>query len=1312
MPHATYNADANTQLPYPTRGGATNSYGYPSQSHVGGYTHQPQPATYNPSSYTSMPNPVHYGSAYQSSTANAYPQPAYTPYTTSAPSIPAYNPAAYSTQPVNSAASLQNHNYGPVSSPSYITSASAYDERSQILYGHPQLYSAGYPNQHQSQVPTSSAAASPPIPPPHTSSSPYTNRTSYVDPYATQSSAYPSPPLDHRQSSSYHEGDTHSYTTPYGSAVADSRDQRTSRELSPSLSPFRHHPQGRTLPGIPSSSESDSDTNGGFATNGMDGLMNTIDAAISSSSATRDYDVDEDDPLFRLSRRDRSANGFAQAPLTTDPSLSLSDSDPEAAAGLVALQAADAAEALEIERRASGQIAAHTRIPGLEQSSGSEMEGEIVDMSALSGGFAGQMHYGGYGSPSYPASTEFNYPSASRLSSVRSSVVSSNGRVSIRSAQNHLSRMPSESVRVDAGATGGLNEPSAHSRRLSYEDGDETPYIDDYANEAQDGIPDMFFHPGMSPNRPLPPPPVSEVRSHNNRSTQQQLLVVQSYPNAPDSFSNEYLGPAPVPRSTSLASARSQPRAEQPIRSKTDADRAKFLKQQQQQQASRFSDPYTPTSTSTDMGALDLPTIPRKKFDPAKLSSESFRRCHEPWAVSSVLDWIRTLTAEESDLKEAALCEAVTALFMSKVPTMPTLEAESLGHKFVADMLRAGVLIKDEEWVKFMQGSMSGVLFQLTGLGCYSSRVHAQPSNTKGKCYAQLCMRTSKKLDLEQPTSQDALSWVEFYQVKKDDIENKDRKEVERQNNLHEVVTSEEKFMFDLDVTRHVYRDRIKSADPPLIAEKRLSSFLKEVFGLIDKVKITNEEHLLKQLKYRQQEQGPWVVGYSDILREWIRKARPVFVEFASAYPRADAAMRTEQKTNPQFRVFLENARHAEGSRKLGWDHYLKAPITRMQRYPLLLQQIYKNSVQDNDEKTNLAYAIDEIKAAVHEADSKFAEYDKKIELETLMKKVRLRKYMQGDVDLALNHLGRVMIMRGDLQRQGEKGVAWVTSHTILFDHFLILTKVSTTAYGEEIYDVSRAPIPMDLLVLESTNDQPVVRSSLRGVTAVPRMTVNDPRTTRSTVQTSAGGLAHTNTGITSASTSTTGTSNPVTTVIDQDLKEDKILYPFKVKHLGRSEVYTLYAPSVEKRTEWCEAIISAKTAHAESLHAQNAEPFKLRVLADTAFATDIFALQPRRVVIKGTPLDRAIREVEQRYANTGRSGPLSRLPINCATVFQQPHGRFMCAVGSDQGVFVSEYDNPRGWFKVSLGAHGSRFSDADVSTVYRHAGRDTDCRA
>lgn len=152
---------------------------------------------------------------------------------------------------------------------------------------------------------------------------------------------------------------------------------------------------------------------------------------------------------------------------------------------------------------------------------------------------------------------------------------------------------------------------------------------------------------------------------------------------------------------------------------------------------------------------------------------------------------------------------------------------------------------------------------------------------------------------------------------------------------------------------------------------------------------------------------------------------------------------------------------------------------------------------------------------------------------------------------------------------------------------------------------------------------------------------------------------------------------------------EGKILYPFRVKHLGH-EVYTLFASSAQSRQDWCDKIIEAKTRHAKALHAQNAEPFRLRAMADSAFSYDSISGVGKYVGgvhIRGTPLDRAIRELENTFGPGRGPMPISRAAVHCATGFSA-YGKNMIAVGTDVGVCVAEASDQRGWSKVRRPSH------------------------
>lgn len=224
----------------------------------------------------------------------------------------------------------------------------------------------------------------------------------------------------------------------------------------------------------------------------------------------------------------------------------------------------------------------------------------------------------------------------------------------------------------------------------------------------------------------------------------------------------------------------------------------------------------------------------------------------------------------------------------------------------------------------------------------------------------------------------------------------------------------------------------------------------------------------------------------------------------------------------------------------------------------------------------------------------------------------------------------------------------------------------------------------MPLLFLESANDDPV--SKQKGIAAPLARTTTagaDPRLSKVISNGDRPGLEHTASSASMASMNTVAVTRLTS---GNSADESRILYPFKVKHLGY-EVYTLYAATQQSRQDWCTKIIEAKTRHARALHAQNAEPFRLRVLADGAFAYDSIAALSKSsngVSIRGTPLDRAVREIEQVYGPGRGPVPVCRTFVNCATALDA-YGKCIIVIGTDYGVYISEASNPRGWTRVCL---------------------------
>ncbi|EHL03455.1 putative Rho1 guanine nucleotide exchange factor 3 [Glarea lozoyensis 74030] len=145
---------------------------------------------------------------------------------------------------------------------------------------------------------------------------------------------------------------------------------------------------------------------------------------------------------------------------------------------------------------------------------------------------------------------------------------------------------------------------------------------------------------------------------------------------------------------------------------------------------------------------------------------------------------------------------------------------------------------------------------------------------------------------------------------------------------------------------------------------------------------------------------------------------------------------------------------------------------------------VLKNMTQDTEEKATLAMAIEEIKAVTLECDAKVDEQSKKVEMIDLQSKLFLRPGMER-VELNLDHLGRELIFKGELQRAGANRFTWLETHCILFDHYLVLAKLlnqrdKTTGKQKDVYDVSK------LLRIDKTGPRPgpVCRAQVNCATA------------------------------------------------------------------------------------------------------------------------------------------------------------------------------------------------------------------------------------
>ncbi|KAI5284016.1 hypothetical protein KEM54_001649, partial [Ascosphaera aggregata] len=522
----------------------------------------------------------------------------------------------------------------------------------------------------------------------------------------------------------------------------------------------------------------------------------------------------------------------------------------------------------------------------------------------------------------------------------------------------------------------------------------------------------------------------------------------------------------PVPGRSASAAAR-------PVSHRPDMSIHRWKTAASDLQRTRNATVTSPTETVE----LDLPVIPQGRqgrLEPSKLTNVHFDKCEEPWALTSLVAWLRKLCQEVTDLSEDSLVKSLINLFTYKVPMIPIFDAEALASQVVKSMLAAGVLIEEEQWVNFGQGSLSGVLWQFTGQGCYSSKVHIsedQEDHANTRCYSQTCMR--KRINLQGLLNDDYPAlWHDLWKLNLAEL-SLSNDEKEYQNAMHELVhVSMSKLRILEYVGYHVpLRLQTKSYGPlPVMGSKELKRFTSDVFGHYAMLAEALKESFILPLRSREDDQGPFVKGMSDIIRDFTKKARPAFTAFVLANAKADYLFKRERDTNHLFRKFVNDDMRQEAPGRADWDALSITAIQLVPSSKATIEKMIKNCTNPR-EKENLQKAYEEWhKLGIH-LNEKQLEADIMYGPQILAQKLRLRDVKFHKRDLHLDSPGRKIIYESDLIRNSQNSWNQQNIKGILLDNYMIFAKVNINGKRDASiheYDVNKLPIPMRLLVLEN----------------------------------------------------------------------------------------------------------------------------------------------------------------------------------------------------------------------------------------------------
>ncbi|KAJ7210545.1 CNH-domain-containing protein [Mycena pura] len=292
--------------------------------------------------------------------------------------------------------------------------------------------------------------------------------------------------------------------------------------------------------------------------------------------------------------------------------------------------------------------------------------------------------------------------------------------------------------------------------------------------------------------------------------------------------------------------------------------------------------------------------------------------------------------------------------------------------------------------------------------------------------------------------------------------------EKKRQEAINEAIYTERDFVRDMEYLRDMWVARLAAAD--IIPVERREQFLIQVFWNAHDIITVNTK--LRDALNKRQRAFAVVEKIGDIFLDAIPHFEP-FVSYGAHQLYGKYEFEKEKSSNPAFAAFVETTERLPESRKLELNAYLTKPTTRLARYPLLLEAVLKHTPDDSPDKHVIPQVVAQIRALLSRVNEESGRAENRFNLAQLDSQL---VFKPGEkVDLRLQEDGRELIYKGVLnKRDGEL-------HVYLFDHALLFAKLVKTK-THEIYRVYRRPIPLELLLISASSEEPANgKDTLRG---------------------------------------------------------------------------------------------------------------------------------------------------------------------------------------------------------------------------------------
>lgn len=287
-------------------------------------------------------------------------------------------------------------------------------------------------------------------------------------------------------------------------------------------------------------------------------------------------------------------------------------------------------------------------------------------------------------------------------------------------------------------------------------------------------------------------------------------------------------------------------------------------------------------------------------------------------------------------------------------------------------------------------------------------------------------------------------------------------RERKRQERLNEVVVTEHNFVHDLEYLRDEWMIPLRNRADVLPAARR-DEFVTQLFWNIEEILHVNER-LCEALVVRQK-RAHVIDRIGDLFLAFVPRFEP-FVRYGAHQLYGKYEFEREKASNSAFARFVDETERRPAARKLELNGYLTKPVTRLARYPLLLQEVFKYTPNDSTDKEDLPKVIDMIKGFLSKVNAETGKSANTFHLAQLDQQLIFKP---GEaVDLRLRDPMRELAFKGGLKRRAGPQSESSELQVFLFDHALLLTKPKTVN-KQEFYKVTRKvrrshrPLPCEL---------------------------------------------------------------------------------------------------------------------------------------------------------------------------------------------------------------------------------------------------------